>query len=265
MEAENGALFTGLPGLDYALGEIAPGEMVCISGPTCAGKTLLLLDLAARISSRYRQNVLFYSAHKPTVYLAKKAALKGGTDVRIWEDGDTRRGGPAVYLLDSSTENTESAIAIAVRLEAEGAIPGAVLIMDGWSSYAQQTNQIEVIDGTLAYPAERWPHSLLSRERMGRLRELTHLTRLRVVLGVTTASLMDDEALANSLHHESEIRRNADHWVKLYRPELYKVTAEIRPEARNVVELTGTSLTWWDTRCSKLRLDPRDLSFATVV
>ena len=76
---------------------------------------------------------------------------------------------------------------------------------------------------------------------------------------------MDDEALATSSGHESEIRPNADHWVKLHRPELYKVSAEVQLEERNVVELTGTSPRWWDTRCSKLRFDPARLGFATVV
>jgi len=265
MDAETGALCTGLPGLDYALGGIAPGEMVCFSGPPCAGKTLLLLDLAARISSRYRQNVLYYSAHKPTVYLAKKAALKGRSDIHIWEDSGTRRAGPAVYLLDSSTVDTERALEIAVKLQGEPVRSGNALIMDGWSTLPSTTHRIETIDGIAAYPAERWRHTLLSREQTGRLREFTSMTRLSVVLGVTTASLMDDEALATSSDHESAIRRNSDHWVKLYRPELYKVTAEVRPEERNVVELTGKSPHWWDTRCSKLRFDPSRLGFETVV
>ena len=89
--------------------------------------------------------------------------------------------------------------------------------------------------------------------------------RMTVLMGVTTASLMDDEAIANSSELESDLRRNADHWVKLYRPQLYRATADIRPGERNVVELTGTSPAWWGTRCSKLRFDPRGLGFSTVV
>ncbi len=265
MDAENGAVFTGLPGLDYALGGIAPGEMVCISGPPCAGKTLVLLDLAARISSRYRQNVLFYSTHKPTAYLAKKAALKGGIEFRICEEGGTPRPGPAVYVLDSSTADTERAVEIAVKLQAEPAGSGTALIMDGWSTLPSPTHCIESIDGMAAYRAERWPHTLLSRQRIGPLRHLASMTRIPVVLGVSTESLMDDEALAASWDLESEIRRNADHCVKLHRPELFKVTADVLPEERNVVELTGTSPRWWDTRCSKLRFEARRLGFSTVV
>ncbi len=264
-ESGSNALFTGLPGLDYAVGGIGPGEIIGVAGPACMGKTLLLLDLAGRICTRYARDVLFYSAQKPSVYIAKKAALKGSIDIRIWEIGGTRRAGPAVYFLDSSTADPESAVEIAVRLQGDRAKPEAVLIMDGWSSYAPPASQIEIIDGMSAYPAERWPHTLLSRERIARLRKLASINRLPVALGVTTASLMDDEALATSWDLESQIRRNSDHWVKLHRPELYKVTAEIRPEERNVVELTGTSPSWWDSRCSKLRFDPGRLGFETIV
>jgi len=265
MDVGTAALFTGMPGLDYALGGIAPGELVCISGPPCAGKTLVLLDLAARISSRYRQNVLFYSTHKPTVYLAKKGALKGDINIGISEDGGTRRGGPAVYLLDSSTVDPERAFEIAVKLQDEAVGSGTALIMDGWSSYAQPARQIGIIDGIPAYPAERWPHTLLTRERIGRLREFVTMTRLPVILGITTASLVDDEGLAASFDHESAIRRNANRWVKLHRPAVYRGSDGTGPEERNVVELTGTGPTWWDTRCSKLRFDPARLGFETAV
>jgi hypothetical protein len=257
-------LYSGLPGLDYALGGIGPGELVCISGPPCTSKTLMLLELASRISARYRQNVLFYSAHKPSVYIAKKAALKGGISIHLWEDRGTRPGRPAVYLLDSNTADTERAIEVAVTLQSQAVKPETVVIMDGWSSHPRPAQQFQIIDGTPYFPSERWAHTLLSREQQGRLQEFTSKTRLPVVLGVSTASLVDDEALAASRDLESEIRCNADHWVRLYRPELYKVTADVKPKEWNVVELTGTNPRWGDTRCSKLRFDPRDLSFSTI-
>jgi hypothetical protein len=45
----------------------------------------------------------------------------------------------------------------------------------------------------------------------------------------------------------------------------YLVNCRRRFTERNVVELTGTSPKWWDTRCSKLRFDPARLGFETVV
>src|ERR1700676_2423515 len=70
-ESLSSRLYTSVPGFDYASGGIGPGEVVCVSGPPCTGKTLLLLDLAWRISMRYGANVLFYSVHQPSVYIAK--------------------------------------------------------------------------------------------------------------------------------------------------------------------------------------------------
>jgi hypothetical protein len=245
------------------VGGIGPGELVCIAGPPCSSKTLLLLNVAERISRRYGSAVLLYSAHKPSVYIAKKAALNGSISIHFWEDGGTRPGGPAVYLLDSSTADMEHALEVALELQSHA--DESMLILDGWSSHPRPAGQFEIIDGIPHYPSERWPHTLLSRQRIGRLREFASMTRIPVIAGVSTASLMDDEALAASWDLESEIRRNADHWVRLYRPELYKVTADVKPNERNVVEVTGSSPRWGDTRCSKLRLDPRDLSFATVI
>lgn len=58
-------LFTGLASLDSALGGMAAGELLCVAGPPAAGKTVLLLDLAARICARYGKNVVFWSVHQP--------------------------------------------------------------------------------------------------------------------------------------------------------------------------------------------------------
>jgi hypothetical protein len=95
---------------------IGQGEIVGVSGPICMGKTLLVLDLAERICTRYGKNVLFYSAHKPSVYLVKKAALKDHISIHFWEGGRSRSAGPAVDFLDSNTTDTNHVLEIAVRL-----------------------------------------------------------------------------------------------------------------------------------------------------
>jgi predicted ATP-dependent serine protease len=100
-------LLSGLPGLDYAFGGIRPHELVCIAGPPSTGKTLLLLDLAARLCSRYGQNVVFYSRHQPSVYLAKKGAIKADVtyafaDALSFAAHSDGIECPAVILLDST-------------------------------------------------------------------------------------------------------------------------------------------------------------------
>jgi hypothetical protein len=84
-----------------------------------------------------------------------------------------------------------------------------------------------------------------------------------VVMGITTA---DNEATAESLDLSARMHFVADRLVTLNRPELYVATAaQVTPADRNIVCLSGTSPRWWDTRCSRLRFDPRRLGFSTVI
>jgi hypothetical protein len=75
---------------------------------------------------------------------------------------------------------------------------------------------------------------------------------------------MDDEALALAYPLESEIRRSADRWVVLHRPEIYRESRERQDSERNLVCLKRTSPSWWDTRCSELRIDPGRVGLSTV-
>jgi hypothetical protein len=266
-----GSLYSGLPGLDYTLGGIAPNELSYVVGPACMGKTLLLLELAARISIRYRQNVLFYSVHKPSVYLASKVQLRGDApvlfaneSVNIAPRSSTRTDRAAIHLVDSNSVTLEQVYQLAGRLRGESA-GCAILIMDGFCSYREHLFRFEIVDGIAHYPAERWPHALMSREMLANAERFSLASGIPIVVGVTTASLMDDEALAQSHPLESEIRRSADRWVVLHRPEIYRISSERQDSERCLVCSTGTRPSWWDTRCSKLRFDPGLLRFSTVV
>jgi len=262
---DTGVLFSGLAGLDYAVGGVAAGELLCFAGPPCTRKTLLLLDWASRICGRYGKNVVFYSAHQPSVYLAKKAALRGESNIYFVEGSVAYHKGAGILLIDSTSADVDRICDAASRLRREHPAGCALVILDGWSTYPERIIDTEVVAGVASYPAERWPHALVTTERSDQLKGFAGMSRISVVMGVTTASLMDVEALAASRDLESELRRNADHWVNLHRPELYKSTADVRAGERNVVELTGTSPKWWDTRCSKVRYDAREISFATVI
>jgi len=265
------ALYSGLPGLDYALGGIGPGELNCVLGRPCMGKTLLLLELAARISGRYRQNVVTYSAHKPSVYLAKKMELRGDAPVVFAGESLDRSGNvdpgadhAAIHLLDSSSADVGRACEIANQLRNRHPAGCALLILDGWSSYSQSRIEFEVIDGIAHFPAERWPHARMSRETLGYSKRFSVASAIPVIVGVTTASLMDDEAVAESFGIGTELRMGSDRLLSLHRPEIYCATETLKAEDRNVVCLTGTSPRWWDTRCSKLRFEARRLVFSTV-
>jgi hypothetical protein len=131
-------------------------------------------------------------------------------------------------------------------------------------SYPERLSRIEIVDGIPLYPAERWPHALMSREVLADARRFCLSSQIPIVLGVTTGSLMEDEALALACPLESEMRRSVDHWVVLHRPEIYRESRERQDSERNLVCLKGTIPSWWDTRCSELRIDPGRVGFSTV-
>jgi hypothetical protein len=228
------------------------------------------LELAARISNRYRHNVFFYSAHKPSVYIAKKAQLRG--DARIIFAGDRaaafrvdlRRDQAAIHLLDTNSADVGQACKIAGRFQHEHPAGCAVLILDGYCSLPERLERFDLVDAIPQYRAERWPHTLMSREVLADARRLNLSSGIPIVFGITTASLMDDDAIMYSFPLESEVRRIADHWVVLHRQEIYRETRERQDSERNLVRLTGTSPSWWDTRCSGLRFDPKRVGFSTV-
>jgi hypothetical protein len=266
------AIYSGLPGLDYALGGIPPCELSCVTGPPCMGKTLLLLDLAARIAARYGRNVVFYSAHQPSVYLSRKLATRGGTEITfagvrdsVSQFGQAIGSSASIFLFDSRSEDEPRALEFACTLVSEHPGGCAAVIMDGWSTYQPPlvNKQLVYKDGT--FPAERWSNGLLSIQTLNNVKRFGANFGIPVVIGVTTVSLMDAEAQAQSFEVESELRVRADRLLTLRRPEIYRETAQMKPEERNVVCLTGTSPRWWDTRCSRLRFDPRRLGFSTVV
>jgi hypothetical protein len=233
---------------------------------------MLLLELAARLSIRYRQNVAFYSAHKPSVYLAKKAILRGGASIRYLEglSPDDPSAGvsseAALYLIDANSADPEGAYETAVRLRRVHPAGCAAFILDGWSSQPQSPgDDMEFIGGVPYVLSDPWPHSTsISPHQISRLRHLVRDRRLPMIFGLTTASLVDDEALSASFGLESAIRCQSDRWVVLYRPELYRTTEESRPVERNLVRLTETSAASPHTRYSELRYNFSTLSFATA-
>lgn len=263
------ALYTGLPGLDYALGGIRRGQLGCVVGPACMGKTLLLVELAARISRRYGGNVLFYSVQKPSVYLAKKLSLRGDAKVVFAEESLGEVGmpteTPALHLLDSTAADLSRAFALARQLQHAHASGCALAILDGFHTCAPRVMRDNSGSGKLAFLAERWPHQVLSNEILIQAQQFAEATSVPILMGVTTASLVDCEAIVESSPLESEIRIRTDRLLTLHRPTIYKETAALRQEEKNLVRLTGTCPEWWDTRCSTLRFNARPLAFETVV
>jgi hypothetical protein len=166
-----------LTGLDYALGGVAAGELICVTSPPHSGKTLLLLDWAARVASRYAKNVVFYAANEPSVYIARKAVAKSRT--RVFFVGETQNQNPntleigssgVIVMLDSQSADLKQAQTLAKWLKANHSAGCAALVMDGRCSTKQRPLEVKVVDGVAAFPAERWAPTLLSVKGMREVR-----------------------------------------------------------------------------------------------
>jgi hypothetical protein len=266
-----GVLFSGLAGLDHAMGSVVAGDLACVTSPPHSGKTLVLLDWATRVCSRYGKNVVFYSANEPSAYIARKAVAKSrariffagerqNQDLFDWGIGTSG----AIVMLDSRSADLEQTQSVASWLATNHSAGCAALVSDGWCTSTQRPLRAKVIDGVVRFPAERWVPTLLSMEGMRGMAEFAGVSRLPVVMGVQTASLMDDEALAESFHLTTQLRLAADRWLSMRRPELYVDTDHVVAADKNVVCLTGNSPTWWDTRQARLRFDPSLMRLETV-
>ena len=270
--ASTECLYSGLAGLDHAVGGVAAGELACVTSPPHSGKTLLLLDWAARICRRYRKNVVFYSANEPSVLIARKGVAKGRA--RVFFAGETQNLIPyarefgsagAIIMLDAHSGDLEQAQSLAKWLQVNHPNECAALVSDGWCTTRPRPREVKIVDGAVAFPAERWAPTFLPAEKLREAAEFARVSGLPVVMGVQTASLVDDDALADSLHLSLQLRLSAHRWVAMYRPELYVDSDRALPADSNVVQLCGRSANWWDTRRARLRFDYGERRFDTVV
>jgi len=266
------SLFSGLAGLDYAVGGLAAGELACVTSPPHSGKTLVLLDWATRICSRYGQNVVFYSANEPSVHIVRKGVAKGRA--RVFFAGETLSQIPyvrefgssgAIIMLDGHSGDLEQVQALATWLKANHPAGCAALVSDGWCTTQRKPLQAKIVDGAVTLPVERWAPTFLPAEKLSEAAEFARVCGLPVVMGVQTASLVDDDALADSLHLSLQLRLSADRWLAMYRPELYVDSDRAVPADRNVVHLCGRSANWSETRRARLRFDYGERQFETVV
>jgi len=267
-----GVLFSGLEGLDHAMGGVAAGELVCVTSPPYSGKTSLLLEWAARICNRYAKNIVFYSANEPSFGIARKSVVKcrapvffaGGKGGLDRFDRNIGSSG-AIIMLDAQSGDLEQAHTLAQWLKANHSAGCTALVSDGWCTTRQRPIEVRIVDGAVTLPAERWAPTFLPADKLSEAAEIAQIGGVPVIMGVQTASLVDDDALADSLHMSLQLRLAAHRWLAMYRPELYVDSDHAVPADRNVVHLCGRSANWLETRRARLRFDYGERQFETVV
>jgi hypothetical protein len=215
---------------------------------------------------------VFYSANEPSVHIVRKGVAKGRASVFFVGEtrsqiSCTREIGPsgAIIMLDAHSGDLKQAQALAKWLQTHHSAGCAALVSDGWCTTRQKPPEVKIVDGAVAFPAERCAPTFLPPEKLSEAAEFARVSRLPVVMGVQTASLVDDDALADSLHLSLQLRLAAHRWVAMYRPELYVDSDRAVPADSNVVQLCGRSANWWDTRRARLRFDYGERRFDTVV
>jgi hypothetical protein len=254
--------------LDFALGGIAQAGFAAIAGPSCTGKTLLLLEIATRINRRYQQNVVFCTAQAPAMDLAQRVKRFGKAPIVFGSENDSRgfsteNAGrhPAIYFYEVMDRDPSGVLKLAEELRRSNPSACAVILFDGFSSYQQPPLMTMEIDGRPCLPAERWRHRRLEPGVVRELRRWSSTSTVPVIVGFSTPSLLDSEAPTDL---ECMFRSVTDRWLVLHRPALYCATDQIGREDPHVVCLKGTSPQWWDERCARLRWWPERHGFETL-
>jgi hypothetical protein len=171
----------------------------------------------------------------------------------------------AIIMVDARSGGLKQAQALAKWLKANHPAGCAALISDGWCTTRKRPIEAKIVEGAIIFPAERWTPTFLPAEKLSAAAEFARVSGLPVVMGVQTASLVDDDALADSLHLSLQLRQSAARWLAMYRPELYVDSDRAVPADKNVVQLCGRSANLGDTRRARLRFDYGMREFETVV
>lgn len=237
--ADSGVLLSGLAGMDYSVGGAAASELICVTSPPWSGKTVLLLNCAPRICDRYFKNVVFYSA-----IIARNGVAKGRAPIFFARDTEdqipyTREIGSSgtILMLDAQSAHLAQAQDLAAWLRLDHSAGCAALVSDGWCS--QRT-----LRSALAFGSESWAPTPMSMNALCEAREIARVSRLPVLVGVQTASLVDDEVSGESFQLNSLLRSMAARWASLRRPELFVDTEDAIVADKNVVSLSVASQPW---------------------
>ena len=184
---------TGLKEFDSVLGTLGLGELYCVAGRACMGKTALLLDLALRIHRRYETNVVFATARElPEDLIAKVPVAARHLFVELparallREDVEFPAGrGPCIYLVDTQGVGPIRPHYIAHRLNAEHRSRCDLLVSDGWTVTPDRVTYTKRVLGETEYRlgCER-PALQLSVSTLGRAKRFAQGSGVATVYGI---------------------------------------------------------------------------------
>jgi hypothetical protein len=136
--------------LDDSMGPMCPGDLICLAGRPCSGKTLLLLQMALNVSECCRTNVLFVSFRETPGAIGAQAPLG---DQRRLMYGDlasvpeTAGSGESdassrVWMMGGVPADVPNIAAAVGRLQTGHPAGCGMVILDGWTSDLNATRKI---------------------------------------------------------------------------------------------------------------------------
>jgi hypothetical protein len=243
---------TGLAGFDAVIGHLGLGELHCITGRPCTGKTLLLLHIALGVHRRYETNVVFATAQEfPEQIIAMAPAPARSCLVEL-PSLQLMRGelefpqgrGPCIYLVDVQAVGPTWPHYLAHDLNVSQVRRCDLLVSNGWTVYAERGSYIKHVVGSVPYRLHRErPATLLSAATLARAKRFARASGVATIYGVRTAWNDAQEAgprLEDLLRLRTAVTRSVVSTVLLHRPELYLPHGGGREAVAGIVELAAT-------------------------
>ncbi|MBO4373900.1 MAG: DnaB-like helicase C-terminal domain-containing protein [Lachnospiraceae bacterium] len=81
-----GSLLTGFRDLDYLTGGLNPGELICLAGRPCMGKTAFVLRMLMDICMNGEKNCLYFSLAETGLQLMKRLIVMDCLDESVLKD-----------------------------------------------------------------------------------------------------------------------------------------------------------------------------------
>lgn len=225
---------TGLASFDWTLGDLRLGELYCVAGRPCSGKTVLLLDVALRVHRKYRTNVVFATAQELPEQIvamappsARPCLVELPSRELMRDELEFPQGRePCIYLVDVRSVGATWPHYLAHGLNVSQVSRCDLLVSNGWTVTSERGTYIKHVLESVPYRLN-WarPPTLLAASTLARANRFAKGSGVASIYAVGTAWHDDQEQgprAEDLLRLRAAAGRHAARTVLLHRPELYE-------------------------------------------
>lgn len=273
----------GIMALDDVMGRLHPGELICLAGRPCVGKTQLLLQLALQIRSSWQQNVLFVTLREPPEVVATLAPTEDRSYLRvnnefcrdIWMHSPTSGREPHVCISRVSDVDLADLARIGLHMRNHHSWGCGLIIVDGWTSdprVSRRDNDLRIFPTDLLamnfLQPPAWNPALMTAQHVATLKRTAASSGIPIVVGIQSGwndYLQQGPKPADLLDIRDPVASLATQTVWMHRPELYWRDAR-RHHLRGVTRLFAEQSPFGGPSPVKstLRFRVRERHFLTV-